>query len=103
MFSRNRYLGLALVLLLGLYPIAELTRVIRDDKEFYYPHMETQFTIEMVSMWVLYLCIIPVFLWFNGSHSERSKNNPFVIFPLKPARKVFISLLGKNKKPDLEN
>lgn len=61
-----KYLGLALVMLLGLYPIVELTRVIIVSGQFYFPEMKGQFAAEIAVMWVLYLSIVPVFLLFNN-------------------------------------
>lgn len=58
-----RFLGLALIMLLGLYPIAELTRVILISGYAYYPNMNVQFIVEIIIMWLLYLAIIPVFLF----------------------------------------
>jgi len=62
MYRRIKYLGLALVMLLGLYPIVELTRVIIISGEYYFPEMGGQFAAEIAIMWTLYLLIIPVFL-----------------------------------------
>jgi len=61
-----KYLGLALVMLLGLYPIVELTRVIIVSGQFYFPEMKGQFAAEIAVMWILYLSIVPVFLLFNN-------------------------------------
>ncbi len=66
MYRKIKYLGLALVMLLGLYPIAELTRVIIVSGEFYFPEMKGQFAAEIAIMWILYLSIVPVFLLFNN-------------------------------------
>jgi hypothetical protein len=61
-----KYLGLDLVMLLGLYPVAELTRVIIVSGTYYFPEMHGQFAVEIALMWILYLSIIPVFLFING-------------------------------------
>ena len=66
MYGSLKYLGLALVMLLGLYPIAELTRVILVSGMFYFPEMQGQLYAEVAVMWILYLSIVPVFLMFNG-------------------------------------
>lgn len=66
MYRNIKYLGLTLVMLLGLYPIAELTRVIIVSGEFYFPNMKGQFVAEIAVMWILYLSIAPVFMIFNN-------------------------------------
>lgn len=65
-----RYLGLILVMLLGLYPIAELTRVIVVSGTYYFPDMDGQFIAEITIMWFLYLLIIPVFLLINKQAND---------------------------------
>jgi hypothetical protein len=65
MYRSIKFLGLALVMLLSLYPIAELTRVILVSGNYYFPEMEGQFAAEITIMWVLYLSIVPVFLIIN--------------------------------------
>jgi hypothetical protein len=62
MYRSIKYLGLALVMLLGLYPIAELTRVIVVSGTYYFPDMKGQFAAEIIVMWLLYLMIAPVYL-----------------------------------------
>jgi hypothetical protein len=62
MYFLIKYLGLALVMLMGLYPIVELTRVIIVNGQYYFPEMSAQFNAEVAIMWVLYLGIIPVYL-----------------------------------------
>jgi hypothetical protein len=67
-------------MLLGLYPIIELTRVIIVSGRYYFPDMDAQFFAEVAIMWLLYLAIIPVFL-FISKHisikvSRRKKENP---------------------------
>jgi len=73
MDGRIRYLVLALILLLGLYPIIELTRVILISGEYYFPEMGTQFAAEIAIMWFLYLLIIPVFLLFTRRWSPNNQ------------------------------
>lgn len=70
MYHYLKYLGLALIMLLGLYPIAELTRVIVVSGVFYFPDMTGQLYAEVAVMWVMYLSIIPVFLFFNNRRSQ---------------------------------
>ncbi len=53
-------------MLLGLYPITELTRIIIVSGEFYFPEMKGQFAAEIAIMWILYLSIVPVFLLLNN-------------------------------------
>ena len=60
-----KYLSLLLIMLLGLYPIVELTRVIVVSGTYYFPDMDAQFTLEIVLMWILYLSIVPVFLFYS--------------------------------------
>jgi len=71
MYRTVRYLGLVLIMLLALYPIAELTRVILVSGEYYFPEMKGQFGAEIAIMWLLYLSIIPVFLLLN-THNLRN-------------------------------
>jgi uncharacterized membrane protein len=66
MYRSIKYLGLALIMLLALYPIAELTRVILVSGEYYFPEMKGQFGAEITVMWAMYLAIIPVFLMINN-------------------------------------
>ncbi len=66
MYRNIKYLVLSLVMLLGLYPITELTRVIIVSGEYYFPEMKGQFAAEIAIMWILYLSIVPVFLVFNS-------------------------------------
>jgi hypothetical protein len=49
---------------LGSYPVIELTRVIVVSGTSYYPEMKGWFTFEIAGMWLLYLSIIPVYLFF---------------------------------------
>ncbi len=66
MYQQIKYLGLALIMLLGLYPIIELTRVIIISGEAYFPEMKGQFAAEIAIMWILYLSIVPVFLFVHS-------------------------------------
>jgi hypothetical protein len=66
MYRRLKYLGLVMIMLLALYPIAELTRVIVISGTFYFPEMKWQLVSEVTIMWFLYLSIVPVFLLFNN-------------------------------------
>jgi uncharacterized membrane protein len=68
-----KYLGLVLVMLLGLYPIVELTRVIVVSGVYYFPEMKGQFAAEISIMWILYIMIVPVFLLLN-QHRIRNYN-----------------------------
>jgi uncharacterized membrane protein len=80
MYSQLKYLGLTLVMLLGLYPIVELTRVIIVSGEFYFPEMKGQFAAEIAIMWILYLAIVPVFLLINSylfNHSPKNNKEAF--------------------------
>lgn len=58
-----KWLIIVLVMLLGLYPIAELTRLIID----YCGYIDIGFVgvgiSEISIMWILYLSIIPVLCW----------------------------------------
>ena len=50
-------------MLCGLYPIAELTRIILVAWEWYYPAMGGKFILEIALMWLMYLGIIPLYIW----------------------------------------
>jgi hypothetical protein len=58
-------------MLLGLYPIAELTRVIVVSGNYYFPQMHGEFAGEIVFMWTFYLCIVPTFLFFTSKRVSR--------------------------------
>jgi hypothetical protein len=91
MYRQIKYLALFLVMLLGLYPIAELTRVILISGEFYFPHMKGQFGAEIAIMWTLYFSIIPVYLLVNSRklrHYNHKKN-------------ILLKKAGALKKPDM--
>jgi uncharacterized membrane protein len=60
-------------MLLGLYPIVELTRVIVVSGEHYFPEMGGQFAAEIAIMWTLYLLIIPVFLLLVNSFLRQAR------------------------------
>lgn len=49
-----------LVMLLGLYPVVELTRMIWTNGIAYFPELRLVFMVETIIMWDLYLAIIPV-------------------------------------------
>ena len=49
-----------LVMVLGFYPVFELTRIIVVDGMRIYPDKLPQFIFEIVFMWVFYLGIIPL-------------------------------------------
>ncbi len=66
MYRQLKYLGLVLIMLLSLYPIAELTRVIIVSGIYYFPGMKGQLVAEVIIMWILYCSIIPVFLLFTS-------------------------------------
>jgi|WetSurMetagenome_2_1015567.scaffolds.fasta_scaffold653809_2 hypothetical protein len=98
MYRNIKYLGLSLVMLLGLYPIAELTRVIVVSGDFYFPEMKGQFTFEIAIMWILYVSIIPVFLFFNSHrlrHYRQMRNEI-----LKRNNIENVTELSSNKKAD---
>ena len=97
MYHRIKYLGLVLVMLLGLYPIAELTRIIVVGGEYYFPNMKGQFGAEVALMWVLYLSIVPVFLLVNNTRLRRYRNKKSEI--LRQAEmKRNLSLLTQRKE-----
>ena len=50
---------------LGSYPVVELTRVIAVSGTYYFPDMQGWFVFEIAGMWLLYLAIIPVYLFFT--------------------------------------
>jgi flagellar biosynthesis/type III secretory pathway M-ring protein FliF/YscJ len=93
MYRNLKYLVLTLVMLLGLYPIAELTRVIVVSGEYYFPDMKGQFIAEIAIMWALYLAIVPVFLVFNN-HSIRN---------YRAQRKEALKKAQAKKTSDLEH
>jgi len=68
-------------MLLGLYPVAELTRVIIINGIRFFPEMTGQFMAEIVLMWVLYLLIIPLLLKFDNlffHYSQKSSRKDLV-------------------------
>jgi uncharacterized membrane protein len=71
MYRSIRFLGLVLIMLLALYPIAELTRVILVSGEYYFPEMKGQFGAEITIMWAMYVSIIPVFLLLTAHRVRR--------------------------------
>lgn len=69
-----KYLSLILIMLLALYPIAELTRVITIDELIRHLNPEINignFYAEITIMWILYLCIIPAYLWITSKKGYR--------------------------------
>lgn len=58
-----RWLVLAIIMLCGLYPVLELTRMILVAWEWYYPAMGGEFIREIALMWLMYLGIIPLYIW----------------------------------------
>jgi len=58
-----KVLIIALVMGLGLYPVAELTRVIWTISFAYEPGRLTTWIVETAIMWLLYLSIIPVMIF----------------------------------------
>jgi hypothetical protein len=58
---------------LGSYPVIELTRVIVVSGTSYYPDMKGWFTFEIAGMWLLYLSIIPVYLFFTRTSLNKKK------------------------------
>jgi hypothetical protein len=78
--SKKKYLLLLILMLLGLYPIAELTQLILVSGVYYYPELKGQFVGEIVVMWALYAAVIPVFLGFAGQNARRFRK-PFIAGP----------------------
>jgi len=58
-----RWLVLLAIMLCGLYPIAELTRIILVAWEWYYPAMGGEFLRELIIMWGMYIGIIPFYIY----------------------------------------
>ena len=56
-------LTILLVMLLGAYPIIELTRVIISYWQLVSLPFEVIGKIEIILMWVSYLAIIPILAW----------------------------------------
>lgn len=55
----------ALIMCLGLYPAAELTRVIWTISFAYDPERLTTWVTETVIIWLLYLAIIPAMMYLS--------------------------------------
>ncbi len=70
-YRHRRLLGLILIMLLTLYPAVELTRVIVVAGPLYFPQMQGKFVYEIVTLWVMYLLMIPVYLWITADASKR--------------------------------
>lgn len=62
---RLRYFPLLAIMFLSSYPVVELTRLIIVSGSLYYPEMQGWFVFELAGMWLLYLSIIPVYLYFT--------------------------------------
>ena len=58
-------LFISLVMCLGLYPLAELTRVIWTISFVYDPSRLATWIAETVFMWLLYLSIVPVMIYLR--------------------------------------
>jgi hypothetical protein len=69
--KKARYFTLTIVMLLGLYPICELTKTILVGGLHYYPELSWQFAIELTLMWTMYLSIIPVFVKLSSPNLNR--------------------------------
>ncbi len=65
----RKILILLIILILGLYPIVELTRVIIINGSLF-PDLKEQFIWEVIIMWILYLLIIPIFLLTGGKNGH---------------------------------
>jgi hypothetical protein len=69
--NKLKLLKLILIMACGLYPIAELTRLILISGRYYYPEMEPQFYTEVSVMWIMYLSIPIIFYKINhGGKNE---------------------------------
>ena len=60
----------ALIMCLGLYPAAELTRVIWTISFVYDPERLTTWVTETVIIWLLYLAIIPAIIYLSRLGTE---------------------------------
>jgi hypothetical protein len=80
---RVKILVTALVMCLGLYPAAELTRVIWSISFPYEPGKIVIWIVETLSIWVMYLSIIPVMVlsirWFESKehHHHYTADEPY--------------------------
>ncbi len=100
MYRQLKYLGMVLIMLLGLYPIAELTRVILVSGTYYFPGLKSQLIAEIIIMWTLYLSIAPVFLLFNNRNLrhfrkwrkeiQKQNSNPAVLNSLSKPKSDYI-------------
>ena len=63
--TRIKALIIALVMCLGLYPAAELTRVIWTISFVYDPSRLITWVAETAIIWLLYLSIIPVMIYYS--------------------------------------
>jgi len=96
MYRYIKYLGLTLIMLLGLYPIAELTRVIVVSGTYYYPEMDGQFAAEIAIMWLLYLSIIPIFLLINRWNTQHVRSNTRTARKQPSEENEYPRLINKN-------
>ena len=96
MYRSIKYLGLVLVMLLGLYPIVELTRVIVVSGVYYFPEMKGQFAAEVGIMWILYLMIVPVFLLVNQQRIRNYNKLKTKLLKRKQADEITVPLPESN-------
>ena len=61
--TKIKGLIIALVMCLGLYPVAELTRVVWTISFAYDPSRLTTWVAETAIIWLLYLSIIPIMIY----------------------------------------
>jgi len=74
-----RVLIITLVMCLGFYPAAELTRIIWSVSFAYDPGRLATWIAETVIIWVLYLLIIPVMIyskrWLRAVDEQQEEND----------------------------
>jgi len=77
--TRTKALIVALVMCLGLYPAAELTRVIWTISFAYDPGRLITWVAETAIIWLLYLSIVPIMIysgrWFQVGNDPRNENS----------------------------
>jgi len=71
-------LVMALIMCLGFYPAAELTRVIWTISFVYDPNRLTTWVTETAIIWLLYLAIIPALIYFNRLQVDNNPGDRFV-------------------------
>ena len=71
-------LVMALIMCLGFYPAAELTRVIWTISFAYDPNRLTTWVTETAIIWLLYLAIIPALIYFNRLQVDNNPGDRFV-------------------------